>query len=150
MMRNWFALPRQKTETPRRSVRLGVRGVVLDSAGRIFVVRYPYVSGCHLPGGHVEPGESAVSALARALERKYAILLPKEPILHGLFFDAGMQENIVCYVVRDFKLTGPREPDQRAATGGFFAIDQLPAEPSPATRARLDEILHGTSISFAW
>ena len=37
---------------------LGVRLVVLDAEGRVFLVRHSYLPGSHLPGGAVDPGES--------------------------------------------------------------------------------------------
>jgi len=152
MLGKWFAPSHQQkqTGTGQRSARLAVRGVVFDAAGRVFVVRHTHASGCYLPGGYVAAGESAMMALARELEEKNDILLACAPLLHGLFFDERMGEHIACYVVRDFSQSRPREPDWQTAKAGFFAIDCLPAEPSRATRARLDEVLHGASISLAW
>src|SRR4051812_41703311 len=34
-----------------RGMTLGVRGLVLDGQGRIFLVKHSYVSGWHMPGG---------------------------------------------------------------------------------------------------
>ena len=40
-----------------RAMTLGVRTLVIDGEGRIFLVKHSYVSGWHLPGGGVEAGE---------------------------------------------------------------------------------------------
>ena len=37
-----------------RGLTLGVRALVVDGQGRIFLVKHSYVSGWHLPGGGVE------------------------------------------------------------------------------------------------
>src|SRR6202158_619064 len=42
-----------------RGMTLGVRAVVVDDLGRVFLVKHSYVTGWHLPGGGVEPGGHA-------------------------------------------------------------------------------------------
>ena len=66
---------------------LGVRGVVLDGDGKVFLVRHSYVAGWHLPGGGVEVGETFLEALRRELVEEGRIELTREPVLHGLFFN---------------------------------------------------------------
>ncbi|HKN11052.1 MAG TPA: NUDIX domain-containing protein, partial [Pseudomonadota bacterium] len=50
-----------------RAMTLGVRALVIDDQGCIFLVKHSYISGWHLPGGGVETGETLRQALAREL-----------------------------------------------------------------------------------
>src|SRR5215475_14758821 len=71
-----------------RGLTLGVRAVVFDSKGRVFLIKHSYVDGWHLPGGGVEPGETLVSALERELAEEGNIAITARPLLHGMFFNA--------------------------------------------------------------
>ena len=53
-----------------RAMTLGVRALVIDEDGRIFLVKHSYVSGWHLLGGGVEAGETLARAVARDCARR--------------------------------------------------------------------------------
>jgi ADP-ribose pyrophosphatase YjhB (NUDIX family) len=132
-------------------LRLGVRGIILDLEGRVLLVRHTYVSGWYLPGGGVEAGESAGAALARELSEECGIELLGAPQLHGFFFNpkTSRRDYVACYVVREFRLT-PFEPNFEIAEARFFPAEAMPADTSPATRARLAELLTGASVPDVW
>src|SRR5215208_2155545 len=70
-----------------RGLTVGVRAMVFDEHGRVFLVRHTYVRGWHLPGGGVEPGETIQQALTRELAEEGNIRLISAPRLHGVFFN---------------------------------------------------------------
>ena len=121
IIRNLFSLPDRPRDKSQCSSRLGVRGILLDDGGQVFLVRHTFVAGWHLPGGRVKSGESAVMALARELEERGDILLSSAPHLHGLFFNERAREHVACYVIRNFRrLTQPLDPDFGNCQGRVF------------------------------
>ena len=135
-----------------RGLTLGVRGVVIDRAGRVFLVRHSYVAGWHLPGGGVETGETVHEALARELLEEGGISLRGPVALHGVFFNAQVsrRDHVAVFVVRDFTASGgPRHPHEIIGHG-FFASDALPEGTTRGTRARLAEVLDGAPLAQRW
>ena len=61
-----------------RGMTLGVRAVVVDAEGRVFLIKHSYISGWHLPGGGVEVGETLRDALKRECKEQ-AKWLPELP-----------------------------------------------------------------------
>lgn len=132
--------------------RLGVRALVIDPDGKVLLVRHTYVAGWYLPGGGVEKGESAETSLARELAEEANLELLERPHLHGLFFNpkASPRDHVACYVVRKFRQVAPHVPDLEIAAAKFFPVDALPADTTPATRARIEEVLCGQSPTPSW
>jgi ADP-ribose pyrophosphatase YjhB (NUDIX family) len=140
----WFRLTRGLT--------VGVRGVVLDSQRRVFLVRHSYVPGWHLPGGGVEPGETLEQALAKELAEEGHIQLNGPPILHGIYLNTTVtnRDHVAVFILRDFAVTGVRRPDREIVETGFFPLDALPEGTTQATRRRLREIAEGRAPDASW
>src|ERR1700754_5254778 len=135
-----------------RGMTLGVRGVVLDSGNKVFLVKHSYVAGWHLPGGGVEVGESFLEALRRELIEEGRIELAGDPVLHGVFFNSHVsrRDHVAVYVVRQFRQDRLPEPNREIVECGFYAAGALPAETTRGTRLRIAEVLDGAALIATW
>ena len=135
-----------------RGLTVGVRTLILDGEGRVFLVKHSYVAGWHLPGGGVEEGETLVAALARELREEGNIDLSGPPLLHAIYLNQQMsrRDHVALYVVRSFWQTAPPRRNSEIVAHGFFAMQDLPAETSRATRDRISEVLTGRAVSELW
>ena len=135
-----------------RGLTLGVRAVVIDGSGRVFLIVHSYVPGWHLPGGGVEIGETAAIALARELREEGNIELVEQPTLFGVYFNRRIsrRDHVALYVVRAFRQDPPPQPNHEIIAPGFFAPDALPAETTRATRERIAEVLNARKPAELW
>ncbi|HXX50051.1 MAG TPA: NUDIX domain-containing protein [Xanthobacteraceae bacterium] len=135
-----------------RGLTIGVRGLVLDGEGRVFLVKHSYVSGWHLPGGGVEKDETLLEALKRELREEGNIEPSEPPILHAIYFNrrTSPRDHVALYVLRSFRQTAPPQPNHEIVAHGFFATQELPADTSRATRERIAEVLGGRPPAEIW
>ncbi len=135
-----------------RGMTLGVRAVVLDADGRVFLVKHSYVAGWHLPGGGVEVGESVMEALKRELVEEGRIEVVGEPALHGMFFNSHVsrRDHVAVFVVRDFRQDRLPEPNREIVASGFFAVAALPDGTTEGTRLRISEVLEARTPAATW
>ena len=135
-----------------RGMTLGVRGVVLDDAGRVFLVKHSYVSGWHLPGGGVDVGETFGEALARELMEEGRIAIRGAPLLHGLFLNSHVsrRDHVAVYVIRQFHQDRAPAPNREIIACDFFDPAALPADTTGGTRLRIAEVLQGRPVIATW
>ncbi len=134
-----------------RGLTLGVRAMVIDRGGRLFLVKHSYVDGWHLPGGGVEIGETMFDAMARELAEEGNITLLGPPKLHGLYFNAHVsrRDHVALFIVREFEQGAP-QPNREIVAHGFFSLNELPNDVTRGTRARIAEVLEGAAINELW
>lgn len=136
----------------KRHVTLGARTVLIDG-DRVFLIRQTYLPGWQFCGGGVEAGESAERAAGREMEEETGFRATGPMQLFGLYHVSNSvtnRDHVALYLCRDFEQARPFRPDLEIAEGGWFAIDALPPEVSPATRRRIGEIFLGEAISSTW
>lgn len=137
----------------RRPMTLGVRGLVFDrTRNAIFLIRHTYVPGWQLPGGGVEVDETMEQSLRREFEEEANIVFTAPPALRSIHFNrhSSRRDHVAFYLIEDFTQTSPKLPDREIAEAGFFALDALPADTTPATLRRIDEVFRSADVSAHW
>jgi 8-oxo-dGTP pyrophosphatase MutT (NUDIX family) len=135
-----------------RGLTMGVRAVVIDTGGRIFLVKHRYSAGWHLPGGGVEAGETLLDALARELAEEAGIELLAPPVLHAIYHHPlySRRDHVALFVVRAFRQHGPPPRSLEISDHGFFAPTELPPDVTAGTDARIAEVLTGKPAPARW
>ena len=130
---------------------VGVRGLVVDSDGRVLLVRHTYGRPAwHLPGGGVKRRESLIEGLHRELLEEAGVVVDGTPALLGTYSNLreGKSDHISVFVIREWRRH--ESHDAEIAAAEFFAPDGLPDDASPGTRRRLREWERGEVSDFAW
>jgi 8-oxo-dGTP pyrophosphatase MutT (NUDIX family) len=135
-----------------RGLTIGVRGLVVDEMGRVFLIKHSYMAGWHLPGGGVEAGETLMAALVRELHEEGNIELTGPAPLFAIYFNrrTSRRDHVALYVVRSFRQNAPPQPNREIIAHGFFAPDSLPKDTTRGTRARIAEVLGGRTTTELW
>jgi len=130
---------------------LGARTAVIVD-GRVLLVRHGYVAGWQMPGGGVDPGETAEHAARREVleETGYAIEGPMR--LFGLYHSTGYtnRDHVALYVADDVREVHRFAPNREIVEMGWFALDDLPEPMAPGARRRLEEIGENRAPSPNW
>lgn len=136
----------------RRSMTLGVRGVVVNGDGHVLLLRHTYTPGWHLPGGGVEKGETAITAMLRELVEEAGVAAEAQNLrltsVHAnhAFFP---NDHVLLYRVGAWRQTKATQRGEIAETG-FFDPLSPPADTTPATLRRLGELFMGQPVSDNW
>jgi ADP-ribose pyrophosphatase YjhB (NUDIX family) len=135
-----------------RGLTLGVRGLIVDDAGRIFLVEHSYIPGWHLPGGGVEVGETLTRALTRELREEGNIELTGPAELFAVYHNSHVsrRDHVALYVIRAFRQPSLPRPNGEIIAHGFFPLSALPEGTSRATRARIAEVLDARPVAEIW
>lgn len=137
----WFFRPK---------IVLGTRVLAIED-GKVLLVRMTYMNDWYLPGGAVDPGETMRQAAARELFEETGVRA-KSLALRGVFHSRarGLSDHIALYETSDFEIVEGAKPDREIAEMGFFPVDALPENTSPATRRRIEEARRGDACPETW
>jgi len=135
----------------KRGLTLGVRAVVTDEAGKVLLIQHTYIKGWYLPGGGVERGETAETAVIRELAEEAGVRALSRPVLVSAHSNEVLHpgDHVLVYRVESW------EPCPSNSAGeihdvGWFAPEDLPEETTKATRRRIAEALGGAETDPMW
>jgi len=135
-----------------RGLTLGVRAIVRSNDGKFLLVRHTYTPGWHFPGGGVEKGDPAISALQNELRQETGLNISGRPILHGIFHNivVSKRDHVLAYICDVDGTLSNRPESMEIAEIAYFDIDNLPQDTDAGTIRRMHEIVHGAKTSEAW
>ncbi len=135
-----------------RGMTMGVRAACFDDEGRVFLVRHSYLPGWHLPGGGLDRDEAALDGLLRELREEGNLEATVPPTLVQVYYNrrTSRRDHVVFYRCDRVRQTEAKTPDLEIAASGFFALDALPDDTTPATRRRLAELAGVTAVDSHW
>jgi 8-oxo-dGTP diphosphatase len=130
-------------------IKAGTLAIIADSEHRILLVR---TAGSHpkwqLPGGYLEPHESADEALARELREELGLNVVVKRLLgvyHKIF------EDDLALVFAAVIASGTPMPDMvEVSEWGFFGSSELPQELSRRSRRVVLDCLQGIEMPKLW
>ena len=127
-----------------RGLTLGVRAVVFSSDGKVLLVRHTYTPGWHFPGGGVEVGESAETALANELWQETGLSSVGKPRLLSVDFNSGVSDcdHVLIYLCETEAEALPISPSLEIAELDYFEMNDLPPGTVRAVIQTLDKIRH--------
>ncbi len=134
-----------------RGMTLGVRGVTVDSRGRVLLVKHTYLHGWWLPGGGVERGQTCEDALIRELHEEAGVIVEGRPTLVSIHANERFfrGDHVLVYRIDRFSLTDRTSHGEISEVGWFDPAD-LPADTHRATRDRLGELFGGAAVAANW
>ena len=145
LFQSWFRIARPMT--------LGVRAIVENEDGKVLLVRHTYVKGLFFPGGGIEKGELALTALARELEEEAGVVPSAEPVLLGVYSNHRVFRNdhVLLYRLKPGSWTSCA-PTSRGEIAERIWIDpaRAPSDVTPGTGRRLAEVFADGGSDGYW
>ena len=134
-----------------RGMTLGVRAMLLKDGG-VVLVQHSYMPGWYFPGGGVEAGETVGDALVREIAEEAGVALTGPAQLFGMYRNrqADSRDHVGLFVCREWEQRVRPKPNAEIIACEVFPLDGLPAGTTPATKARLREVLEHAPQSSDW
>jgi ADP-ribose pyrophosphatase YjhB (NUDIX family) len=142
---------RRRLQRSLNTATVGVKALIINQNQEVLLVEHTYMSGWHLPGGGVEPGETPKAAIIREVKEETGLLVKDNPALFAIYAHQimGASDYPMLYIIKDFAhIPGKLSGEIKQAR--WFGIHSLPAETTESTRQRISEYLHNLPPAEHW
>lgn len=131
---------------------VGVKAMIFNAQGEVLLVKHTYMSGWHLPGGGVEPGETPKMAIIREIREETGLAVQGEPHLFAIYTHQimGASDYPMLYIVKDFMRIAAAKLSSEIAKAEWFHIQSLPIDTTESTQLRIKEYLEGLPPAERW
>jgi len=107
----------------------------------------------HLPSGHLEAGESVVTALIREAKEEIGVTIQPEAVefAHIMHNSSGGGRAAFFFIVREWDGEPENREPEKCSELAWFPLDALPDHMIAYCRAAMEDIAAGRSFSvFGW
>lgn len=134
-----------------RPLTLGVRGIVVDEAGKVLTVRHTYTPGWHLPGGGVEKGETSTEALVRELQEEAGVIVTGAAELLSVHSNHAIfpNDHVLVFRIEEWRRQD-FAPSREIAEIAFIDPAAPPDGLTGGTLRRLEETFGNAPPSLYW
>lgn len=134
-----------------------VAALVRDGEGRLLLVQRKDTGNWELPGGRVDPGESAEHALVREVAEESGVTVRATGV-SGVYCDPAhvlaypalgvVRQQFAVYLHAELLGGTPRPDGRETAAAGWFTADQRSELPmTPLVRTRIDQGLRDAAVT---
>ncbi len=129
---------------------VGAQTIMLKG-NSVLLIKPTYRNTWEFPGGKVENGEAPETAAVRETKEEARIFIKKIERKLGTYTYRFMKRECVIhvYVAKDWDELDLWKPNMEIAERGFFPVDNLPPDISPATKLRISELFSGSDKEFS-
>ncbi len=131
---------------------IGVKALIINQNQEVLLVEHTYMTGWHLPGGGVDPGETPKAAIIREVHEEAGIIVKETPVLFGIYTHRilGANDYPMLYIIKEFIQSNETKLSREIKQARWFEVNRLPDNTTESTRERIKEYLHGLSPNDTW
>jgi ADP-ribose pyrophosphatase YjhB (NUDIX family) len=113
-----------------RPLTVGVRCVILNDHREVLLVKHTYITGWHLPGGGLDPGESAEDGVLREVQEETGLVLEDKPMLLAVFHnkETTNRDHVVLFSSKTSETVDLGLKTFEIKSVGFFPLEDLPID----------------------